>query len=378
MDAVRGLRADRYTHPGFARPERELLFASWQPACHVSDLPAPGTALRFDVAGRSAVLLRGRDGEIRAFLNVCRHRGSRLVDGDPRTGLAFCVQGRLRCPYHGWEYDDTGPLVHVPREETYPGIDRSTLGLEPLAVETWLGFVFVAFAPPGRDVASLLGPVHAELAPHRFESLRRAGEPQVRRYHADWKLVVEHQLDSHHLETARPLVKSRVGGPVEFTTCGDDVLRITAPIGADGNATWSARAYDRWLPESTGLPTDRRRLWAGYFLWPNSAFVVTPDRVVVSRVLPARAGESLRRSVTYALPEASREMRLVRYVHERVVRRAAAHDQRIVERVQSGIASGDWTEGPTAATENGLRWFAERMRRAIPAGPIRDGHREDL
>ena len=91
-----------------------MLLESWQLACHVSDLPAAGTALRFDFAGRTAVLLRGRDGEIRAFLNVCRHRGSRLVDGDPRTGLAFCVHGRMRCPYHGWEYDDRGALAHVP------------------------------------------------------------------------------------------------------------------------------------------------------------------------------------------------------------------------------------------------------------------------
>ena len=95
--------------------EFDAIFApSWQFVCHASDLPAPGTAARFDCGGRSAVVLRTRAGALQGFRNVCRHRGSRLVDGDPHTGLAFCVDGRLRCPYHGWAYDDGGALVGVP------------------------------------------------------------------------------------------------------------------------------------------------------------------------------------------------------------------------------------------------------------------------
>ena len=103
-----------YTSPEFFALERErILLPSWQLVCHIADLPAPGTAIRFDFLGRSALLLRGADGTVRGFSNVCRHRGSRLIDGDATTGLAFCVDGRVRCPSHGWEYDHAGALGHV-------------------------------------------------------------------------------------------------------------------------------------------------------------------------------------------------------------------------------------------------------------------------
>jgi phenylpropionate dioxygenase-like ring-hydroxylating dioxygenase large terminal subunit len=371
VGAVQGLHASRYTHADFARLEREQLLKSWQFACHVSDLPAAGTALRFDFAGRTGVLLRGRDGGIRAFINVCRHRGSRIVDGDPRTGLAFCVHGRLRCPYHAWEYDDLGSLVHVPHEETYPGLDRSALGLPELPVETWLGLVFVAFEPPARSIAEMLEPVRPELEASRLEALRRLGEPRVQRYQADWKLVCQHRLDTYHLAVARPLLKPRVGGRIGIETRGDDVLRLSAQICAAGTATWSARAYDRWLPESIELPKDRRRLWASYFVWPNLAISVSPDMVAVTRVMPAQPGQSLLRSVTYALPDASREMRIARYLNQRIARRAGDDDRRVVERAQRGIATGDATQGPIASDETGLSWFVERMRRAVPAPKTR-------
>jgi phenylpropionate dioxygenase-like ring-hydroxylating dioxygenase large terminal subunit len=371
VGAVRGLHSSRYTHPEFARLERQLLCSSWQPACHVSDLPAAGTAMRFDTAGRTAVLLRGADGVIRAFQNVCRHRGSRLVDGDPRTGLAFCVQGRLRCPYHGWEYDDRGALVQVPQEEAYPGLDKAALGLPELAVETWLGFVFVAYARPQRSVAEMLAPVRGELEGHRLDALRRLAEPRVQRLQADWKLVIEHRLDQGHLDVARPTLKPRVTRQNAIEGRGEDVLRIVARVESGPGMTWSSRAYDRWLPELADLPLERRRQWTSYFLWPNSAFVVTPDRVVLLRALPALAGGSQLRSVVYALPDASREMRLARYLHQRVARQAAAHDQRVIERVQQGHASGDAVQTPLATHETGVRWFVERMRKAIPSTQVR-------
>jgi carnitine monooxygenase subunit len=372
VTAVFGLEGIRYTSPEFATLERErVLLNSWQLACHVSDLPAAGTALRFDFAGRSAVLLRGQDGEIRGFVNVCRHRGSRLVDGDPRTGLAFCVQGRLRCPYHAWEYDERGALAHVPAEASYPALDRPALGLPEVSVETWLGFVFVAFERPGRSVAAMLAPVRAELESRRFEGLRRLHEPRMQRCQADWKLLCEHRLDTYHLAVARPALKPRVGGPVAITVCSEDVLRLSSRIAADEASTWSKRAYDHWLPDPSAAPDERRRFASSYFVWPNLEIGVYPDQVVISRVMPVQAGQSLLRSVPYALPDASREMRIARYLNLRIARRAVADDRRVVERVQAGLATGDSAPGPIAEGEPGLRWFVERMGRAVAAPDAR-------
>ena len=86
------------------------------------------------------------DAGIGGFVNACRHRGSRLVDGDATTGLAYCIDGRIRCPAHGWIYESTGALAHVPRESIYPALDRGALALERLAVSRVGGWVFVALA----------------------------------------------------------------------------------------------------------------------------------------------------------------------------------------------------------------------------------------
>jgi len=110
------------SNAAFAADVTRILTPSWQFACHESDLPAPGTAMRFDFCGRSALLVRQADAGIGGFVNACRHRGSRLVDGDATTGLAYCIDGRIRCPAHGWIYDSVGALA-VPRR--HDRADRS-------------------------------------------------------------------------------------------------------------------------------------------------------------------------------------------------------------------------------------------------------------
>jgi carnitine monooxygenase subunit len=369
-----GLNGRRYTDPEFARLERtRVLLPSWQLAGHVSDLPAAGTALRFDFAGRSAVVLRGRDGKLRAFLNVCRHRGSRLVDGDARTGLAFCVAGRLRCPYHAWEYDDQGALAHVPDDGQYEGLERAQLALQQVGCETWGGFVFVAFEPPAQPVARMLEPVQAELGAYRGDALRRLGEPTLERVGADWKLMCEQRLDQHHLAVARPALKPAIGQGLGLDVIGNDIVRTTAAIAAAEGTSWSVRAYAKWLPESAALPAACRRTWSRYFIWPNLTLDVFPDLVVATSFLPAGPGEALARTLAYGVPDASREWRLARYLNQRVRRHAAAEDRRMLERVQQGMATGDYLAGPVADAEAGLRWYIERMRRAAPATVVKSG-----
>lgn len=362
---MQGLPGACYTDPEFFAAERErLLLPSWQLVCHVADLPAPGTAIRCDFLGRSALLLRGPDGRVRGFSNACRHRGSRLIDGDAATGLAFCVDGRVRCPSHGWEYDATGALVAVPREAQYPGLDRALLGLRPVAVETALGFVFAAFERPSGALASRLQDCAAELEPHRLSSLRRLVEPQLRRCRANWKLVCEQAIDSHRASPAQPALRPAEESRHAYTR-HSDLLRITGDISGADAAPWSMRAYARGLPEQLQLPPARRRLWTRYLFWPNLLLDVYPDQVVVHQILPLGPAETLIRETTYGLPDGSRELRLARYLNRRVGRRFAAADRRVAERMQSGIEC-DGGPGPLAADDQGVRWFVGRVRAALP------------
>ena len=367
---MQGLPYSVYLDRSSASQEAAAIFASsWQFVCHVSDLPAPGTAARFDCAGRSAVVLRTRGGELQGFRNACRHRGARLVEGDAHTGLAFCVDGRLRCPYHGWTYDDTGALVNVPAGQRFDAdVDASRQSLAPVHVAQWRGLVFVAFEPPRQQLLAALAGIAddwPDLAP-----LRRLIEPRSTVCAADWKLAVEHLLDTGHAGVERPGFRWDVFAPPSFEPVAGAAVRASARLEHDGaNDAWSARASRALLRRVA--PTVAP---AGFvLLWPNTLLQYAPDGLAVLQVLPMATGLCTFRESRYALPDASRDMRLLRYLHRRVRRQALQADARLLARVQQGMVNG-LEAGPIAANEAGLRWFATRYREHLP-GTVEQGRR---
>jgi len=356
---VQGLPAGWNCDPDRAALERQAIFQrTWQFVCHVADLPAAGTAARFDCAGRSAFVLRTRSGGIAAFLNACRHRGARLVEGDAHTGLAYCVDGRVRCPYHGWNYDETGALVSIPDSQDFGDLDRGAHGLHALPVAEWHGLVFVAFEAPTQPLAQTLAPVAASWP--ECASLRRLHEPRTQSVAADWKLACQHLLDAGHRDIARPAVQPRVFASPRFAPTGADALAASVPLASSGNTSWSARTYQLLLPGDAAAPR------ADYvFLWPNLLLCRAPDGLAVTQVLPESAGRSRLREIRYGLPDGSRTMRLLRYAYERVRRAASRDDLRMLERAQGGAESLDVdASGPVSAGEGAVRWFVSRYTAA--------------
>lgn len=361
---MQGLPHSLYLDPSRSPQEAAAIFAaSWQFVCHVSDLPAPGTAARFDCAGRSAVVLRTRGGELHAFRNACRHRGTRLVEGDAHTGLAFCVDGRLRCPYHGWTYDETGALVATPAGQRFDAdFDPAQHALVPAHVEQWRGLVFVAFEQPREQLTAALHGVAADwpdLAP-----LRRLIEPRSTACAADWKLAVEHVLDTAHVGTARPGFRWQVFAPPVFEPVTGMALQARAALDAEfAHDAWSVRASRALLRRMSSAPAAADLV----FLWPNTLLQFAADGLVVLQVLPLGTGFSAYRESRFASPDASRDMQLLRYLHRRVRRQALQADARLLARVQAGLANGV-PPGPIPASEPGLRWFVARCLECLP-GP---------
>lgn len=363
-----GLPGRRYVDPEALRLECEaVLWKEWQLAGHFSDLPAAGTALRYDLAGRSAFVIKGADGELRAFLNACRHRGARLVEGDRGTQLAFCVDSRLRCPYHGWTYDDSGRLVHLPDAEDHPGLDRSAYGLSELPLATWNGFVFVAFGPVAPRASAWLGrgaiPGAAGTA-----AMRRIEEPVIERVAANWKVVCEQMLDRRHLDVAQPVLRS-LCAEAPRSSVHEDAPAVEALLDGRSAANWSVRAYGSTLvrgttPDAAGAPRWRRLL-----LGSNNFLDLWPGLVRVIQVLPDGATATLLREVTYARPETSPATRSERYLNARLWRRVRRTSLALCERVQRGLASDGDGAGPIGASELALRHFVERLRSIGPDAP---------
>jgi len=163
-----GLPGWTYFNSELLELETEELFRKkWQLACHVNDVAESGEYITFDIVGERALIVRGRDGALRAFHNVCRHRGSRVVADESGT-----CKSALICPYHGWAYNLDGTLRGAAQPKSLPPLDPVEWGLKPIEMEIWHGFVFVRFkASDQPPVAQILARFDAEIAPYRIETL---------------------------------------------------------------------------------------------------------------------------------------------------------------------------------------------------------------
>src|SRR3954453_1153978 len=183
-----------YFEPEFFEAEKKaFLRAAPQVVCHGSEIPEPGDWRTIEYLGESVIVIRGDDGETRAFANVCRHRGSRLVDG-----TAGCAKV-LTCPYHAWSYARDGRLVGVPPRHEYPGLQTDKLGLHPVALENWHGFLFVTLKPGAPSVAEMMAPYADEVALYRFEELRVMGRITLRSRPLNWKTIADNYSDHLHI-----------------------------------------------------------------------------------------------------------------------------------------------------------------------------------
>jgi phenylpropionate dioxygenase-like ring-hydroxylating dioxygenase large terminal subunit len=343
----------------FEAEQRAFLRAAPQVVCHESEIAEPGEWRSIEYLGESVIVIRGEDGEARAFANVCRHRGSRLVDGD-----GGCARV-LTCPYHAWSYARDGRLVGVPHRSDYPGLRTEELGLVPIALERWHGFLFVTLEPGAPSVAEMMAPYESEVAPYRFEDLRAIGRVTLRPRPLNWKTIADNYSDHLHIPVGHPGL-TRLFARNYRIEAQDHVDRMEGDLVDDASDNPSERAYQQLLPEAEHLPPSHRRKWLYYKLFPNVAFDIYPDQVDFMQFLPVSGTETVIREISYALPDDRREMRAARYLNWRINRRVNEEDTELITRVQLGMQSPNYAPGPLGKSEVCLRSFSRKLRSAIP------------
>ncbi|SNS06730.1 Phenylpropionate dioxygenase, large terminal subunit [Sphingomonas laterariae] len=345
----------------FAVEMERVIRPSWQIVCHVSDIPLPGDYHVLDYIGESVIVIRGDDGTIRAFANVCRHRASRLVDGP--TGCAR----KLVCPYHAWTYDNDGRLTGVPMKSDYRALDLDNHGLAPVDIDTWRGFIFVRLAGDGPRVAEMMGHYDAEVAPYRFEDMRAIGRVTLRPRTVNWKNIADNYSDGLHIPVAHPGLTRLFGRDGYRIEASEHVDKMWGVVVDRLSSNPSERAYQALLPRVDHLPEANQRLWLYYKLWPNFAFEIYPDQIDFMQFLPISPTTSLIREISYRLPDDDRrEMRAAQYLNWRINRQVNKEDTQIIERVQQGMASPSYTVGPLGESEVCLASFARKLRHLIP------------
>ena len=349
-----------YSDPDVLRLEIERVFARhWQYVGHTGLVPEPGSVAAARVASGPVLLTRDRGGALRAFHNVCRHRGAQLVDGCQRRST-------IQCPYHAWTYGLDGSLLAAPRSESEEDFERERFGLEPLAVDVWGPFVFVNPDPGASPLAEALGDLPAMSASAGIDVERLRFHSRVQSsLEANWKICCENFLECYHCQVAHP-------GLVEVLDVSEAAYRLEevgllssqfGPLKGGGGATFDTRGE----VESGQF----------HFLFPNLTLNVAPGRPNLSLgpVLPNGPTRTTRFLDYFFDPDADDAWISAFLEWDRQV---GEEDAALVERVQRGVSARPSSRGVLLRSERLIAHFGELLEGALsaPDDPSRGGTRD--
>ncbi len=291
--SVVNLDAARYTDPGRFEREREALFRTRPQIVGMScDLPAPGDWLTRVVADVPIIIVRRQNGGLASFINTCRHRGARLVEGSGSGARSFV------CPYHAWSYaSESGELTGIPYQEGFEGLDRGRCALQPLPVEERHGLIGLIPAPGlDLDLADYLGSIGEELGSFDFQNLHFVKE-RVATIRANWKLANDTGQEGYHVpflhkDSVAPMT---IPNATLYDRYGDHHrLGFAAPEIAE----LMDRPVSEWNAESSVLS----KLQLIYGIFPSTTIVVSHHLIALQRLDPGPTpGESIFRIATYSI-----------------------------------------------------------------------------
>jgi len=314
-------------------------------------LRAPGDYLAEEIAGVPVLLVRGADGGLRAFVNICRHRGAPVATGHGNARV-------FSCPYHGWTYALDGTLKGLPEASSFPGVEKATHGLAPLPAAERHGMIFVRLAPGELDIDSHLGALGAELDAYGFERYSYfASEwmtPAI-----NWKFGIDTFLESYHLPTLhRDTVASLILGNLAAFTAFGDHARLT--MVRPGVAEWDQRPEAEWEVLRHILPI--------YRVFPNTVLVFQSDHLETWRMLQGDAPDRCRIEFALYTPEPPATDKARGYWqknYDLAIRTVREEDFALGEKMQRGFMSGMQKEVIYGRNEPALIHFHQRLREAL-------------
>jgi Rieske 2Fe-2S family protein len=399
LELIRGRRAGFglqnrfYFDPGFHALDLELIwYRNWLFIGHDCEIAEPGNYLTAQVGDYPVVIVRGRDGGIRAFVNACRHRGSRICSGERGTAT------RLVCPYHQWTYDLDGKLAFA--RQMGDGFDKTDYGLKPIACRSAGGFVFIHLADEPGDFAPFGAAVEPYLLPHRLADSKVACQSTIIEK-GNWKLVWENNRECYHCAANhKELCKTypeaptmtgvtgvagdpamlahwarceAAGLPARFRADEAGQYRVTrAPLLRDAVSYTSSGESAVRKGLSDGVSIDRIGALLLYH-YPTTWNHVLGDHAITFRVLPISATETAVTTKWLVHKDAIEgvDYDLDELIH--VWTTTNDEDRRIVEEAALGIRAPTHEPGPYSQIHEGgviqfVDWYADLMERRLCAG----------
>ncbi|MCW1920760.1 aromatic ring-hydroxylating dioxygenase subunit alpha [Rhodobacter sp. KR11] len=358
-----GLPAWTYRSEALFALERGLFLTHWQVVGHESDLPGQGDWLAFDILDERAVVMRGQDGQVRAFHNLCRHRGARVVDG-----VQGSCRGAVVCPFHGWVYNLDGTLRGAARPESFGPLNREDFGLKPIEMEIFHGFIFLRFHPgPQPAVAVLLAPFADDFAAYRARTLLAVGESGwLTDLPVNWKSVRDVDNEGYHVALAHPSLQELYGRDYADHQLAGGINFSRGGFGDKPGRRWSVREYIKASQDPPGLPPHLQKSWTYYGLFPAMVFAFTPEGAQFYHEIPLAPGQTRLTGRQYRHPHETRRQRLARYLAMRIDRDTSAEDQQLTIWSNESMKSQAFEGFHLSDLEYGLRAHHDRLRALIP------------
>ena len=339
-----------YTSSERAAREREVLFRRHPiVAGFSSQIPNPGDYLTEDLAPVPIMVVRNTSGDLRAFVNICRHRGAKLVSGCGTTAKLFS------CPYHAWSYDTDGRLVAIPDDYGFEGLDRASSGLVALPVAEKYGLIFVTPTPTDNDtidIDAMLAGLGDDIESYGIGSMMHQ-ETRVVRRRMNWKLMSDTFWEAYHIKVlhAQNVAPLFVKNLAMFDAFGRNTRYIGVRKSIEKLRDLPQEKWDL-IPHTTILMN----------LFPNTILVMQSDHAEIYRIFPdgAHVGQSVA-TISILAPEASpkwsRTMDLLLGVVDQ--------DFTLGENIQHNFESGALRKVMYGRYENALEHFHRSIREAL-------------
>jgi choline monooxygenase len=353
IECAHTLASRFYADPAVFGIEKDRIFRrTWQlvgtlsQACGEVDgvrrtISDPESYFTADVVGEPVVVVRDKQGTLRAFSNVCRHRAGPIALGSGCKNV-------LRCAYHGCTYTLDGRLIGTPDIEGVEFFDRSTMGMVPLRVETWEQFIFVNFDPSASPLSAYLGDIPKQARGFQFAGLQFA-ERRDYVIHCNWKVYVDNYLEGYHIPIAHPGLMREI----DYAQYRTDTFRYYSQQYAPLRAMKPEEAGERLYAPGTGLQ-DALYFW----IFPNLMLNLYPDNISTNLIVPLSPDKTLTIFEWFFHDLDSEKVR------ERIKRAIAFSDEVqqedivLCESVQRGLCSSTYDRGRySVKRENGVHHF---------------------
>ena len=357
-----------FVSPEVLAEEQEKIFSThWMLVGHQSQIARPGDYFVQEVAGESLIIARDQNEEVRAFYNVCRHRGTRLCED--RAGHSATIQ----CPYHAWTYALDGRLVGAPHMtgETVPGFDKADYSLHAVSLGLWEGFIFVNLGGTSASLEEWFAPLQGKFSHWNLPRLRSAKriEYDVR---ANWKLIFENYSECYHCPGVHPMLAKVspydsaqndltegpfLGGFMKITKGASLTMSGNAcalPVGRIGNDHEHEHEHEH---------EDYGRVFY-YSIFPNMLLSMHPDYVMVHQLWPQSPDRTLICCDWFFHPEAAGQSNFKPEDAIEFWDMTNKQDWHVCELSQQGIASRAYQPGPYSSRESiPAAWDREYLRR---------------